>query len=179
MPIRCPDCGRDNRDTANFCVGCGRRELQVLVSQQPLQPQLIQPLEPQSPAPLAQRPSVSHIQQPSASLVAPAARRARGILTRAPILEGVIEIYNQDEVYPPPNRALALAKLGLGMTVLPVALSFFAGLGLALLVIIVLGGSIILAVFGAMIGAFAKLFSLLMPRRRPDDRKITQVHLVV
>jgi hypothetical protein len=63
--------------------------------------------------------------------------------------------------------------------VLPAALSFFAGLGILLVVIIVLGGGIILAIFGALIGAFAKLFSLLMPRRRPDDRKLTQVSLII
>jgi hypothetical protein len=88
-------------------------------------------------------------------------------------------VYNQDEVYSPPDRALALAKFGMVVAVLPVALSFFAGLGLAVLIIIALGGGIILAIFGAMIGAFAKLFSLFMPRRRPEDRKLTQVHLVV
>lgn len=177
MPIRCPDCGRDNRDTANFCVGCGRRELQTLViaPQPQLQP-VPQPAAQLQPPPAAAL--VPSVPQPSPSAPASPSRRLPW-KQAAPILEGTVEVYNQDEVYPPPDRVLALAKIGVGMAVLPLALYFFAGLGILIILVIVLGGGVILAVFGALIGAFTKLFSLIMPRRHPDNRKITQVHLVV
>lgn len=182
MPIRCPDCGRDNRDTANFCIGCGRRDLQMLAmvarAQVSQATPPVQPLAPGSPAALGPRPSAALAPQvpPAAK---PAAGRHHWLPARTPILEGVVEIHNQDEVYPPPDRALTLAKIGIGLAVLPLALYFFAGLGILIIVIIALGGGVILAIFGALIGAFTKLFSLIMPRRRPDDRKLTQVHLVV
>jgi hypothetical protein len=98
---------------------------------------------------------------------------------RTPIIEGVIETSNQDEVYLPGDPSLVLARIAIGVAVLPAALYLFAGVGILLIVIIVLGGGIILAIFGALIGAFAKLFSLLMPRRRPGDRKLTQVYLII
>jgi hypothetical protein len=178
MSIRCPTCGRDNRDTAGFCAGCGRRDLQMLA---------VQPLPASQPVgQLVAPPAAPLVSQPPAPLVAPPAApagpapsRARWPRRPAPILAGVIESYNQDEVYPPADLALALARIGIAVAVLPAALSFFAGLGILLIVIIVLGGGIILAIFGALIGAFAKLFSLLMPRRRPDDRKCTQVALII
>src|SRR5262249_7786794 len=134
---------------------------------------------PPSPLPSQQPAALLQHSAPLAPTrrVSPGAARAGG--RSVPILEGIIEIYNQDDVYPPPDHALTLTKMGLFFAALPIVLSFFAGLGIALLVIIVLGGSLILAVFGAAIGAFAKLVFLLMPRRRPVDRKLTQVHLVV
>lgn len=184
MPIRCPDCGRDNRDTANFCVGCGRRELQALVIAPQLQPVLqptAQPLASGGQAPVVPPPAAAlapSLPPPSPSVRSSSGRRLPW-KQAAPILEGAVEIYNQDEVYPPPDHMLALAKIAVGMAVLPLALYFFAGLGMLIILVIVLGGGVILAVFGALIGAFTKLFSLIMPRRCPDDRKITQVHLVV
>jgi hypothetical protein len=179
MPIRCPTCGRDNRDTASFCAGCGRRDLQVLALQ--MRPALQHPdlLAPPAPAVLAPQTPAPLASQPPAALPSRASRRAGWLRRQHPILQGVIDSYNQDEVYPPNDLALALARVGIAAAILPAALSFFAGLGVLLIVIIVLGGGIILAIFGALIGAFAKLFSLLVPRRRPGDRKLTQVSLIV
>jgi hypothetical protein len=179
MSIRCPTCGRDNRDAASFCAGCGQRDLHLLAVQP--RPVSQQPglLAPHHPAPLAPQPPGPLVSQQPAALVAPASVRARLPRRRAPALEGVIESYNQDEVYAPTDVALVLARIAISVAVLPAALYFFAGLGILLIVIIVIGGGIILAIFGALIGAFTKLFSLLMPRRRPADRKLTQVHLII
>src|SRR5437867_2326160 len=117
MPIRCPDCGRDNRDTANFCIGCGRHDLQMLAAQAwaPPTPQPApSPLAPVQLSPLAP--------QPPLAFVAPhRRRRVLWILANEPILEGVVEISNQHEVYPPPDRALTLVKLSLVLAVLPIA----------------------------------------------------------
>lgn len=184
MSIRCHNCGRDNRDTANFCIGCGQRDLQVLAAQpwpQPAPP-APQPLARRLPAPLRpQPPSTPAPQAAQLPLAAnqPTPRIGRVTSVRALVLEGVVEAYNQDEVYPPPDAAQALAKVGVAVAVLPLTLYFFTGIGIVLIVIIVLGGGLILAVFGALIGAFARLFSLIMPRRRPADRKLTQVHMIV
>jgi hypothetical protein len=126
--------------------------------------------------------------QPPGSLAPPAAaaplarrgpRRPGWLWRRSPLLEGAIELYSQDDVYPPRDPALILVRLGLVLSVLPIALSFFASLGILALVIIALGGGIVLAVFGAVIGAFARLVALIRPRRLPEDRKITQAGLVV
>jgi hypothetical protein len=171
MPTRCPNCGHDNRDTAHFCVVCGRRDLQLLKPPAQLAPQLTpQPLAPHQPASLAPPPA-----QPTQSGWRPARPRWRA----QPIVEGVIEASSQDEVYPPTDRAMILTKIGLAAAVMPLALNVLASAGIAALIILALGGGACLAVLGAVFGAFAKLFSLFAPRRRPPERKVTQVDMIV
>jgi hypothetical protein len=170
MPIRCPNCGHDNRDAARFCVVCGRRDLQLpQPPAQMLRPPTPQPLAPHVPAALA----------PPARPGQRGWRPGRPRWRARPIVEGVIEASSQDEVYTPADRAMVLMKIGLAAAVMPLALNVLAGAGIAALAILALGGGACLAVLGAVFGTFAKLFSLFAPRRRPPERKVTQVSMII
>lgn len=198
MGIRCPDCGRDNAATAKFCAGCGRAGLQATVPTAPhsvaaarpqahpaVSPQLIeqpgaQPLAPHSASPLTSSGQTSLATGQPPNIGTPAGLKPVQQQRRQHYLvAGHIEQVNETSVPPPRDISWIAVRLAVLAALLPVVLSFFAGIGLAIVVVILLGGWVILTVFGALAAAFGRLIGLMLPKGRARDRDTIQAHFVV
>ncbi|MBA3944186.1 MAG: hypothetical protein H0X37_06435 [Herpetosiphonaceae bacterium] len=190
MPIRCPNCGRDNRDTANWCAGCGQQGLQQLVAQpvsssssanrvQVLQPRQT-PVQ-QVATPLIPQPHPMPV-MPSPVAVTPQTPVVQSAKQRQALLNGTIETYNENDVYPLRNIRWLLTKIGLGAVVLPFVLSYVMRLSLfAMIIFIVLavGALVVLGALGGVMRIVGTFVKFLMPRSKPEQKRLTQVSLGV
>jgi hypothetical protein len=153
MPIRCPNCGADNRDTAKVCNTCGFRPLQPPVlppqsgfgSPQHLprpQPQL-PPQVPQvwpPPGPPAPGPGVGPgrpVYQP------PAPGRLDWLTGTGFIVHGLVQSASERRDLSPTDWGKVAFSLGIGVIVVPPILgaliSFFAGMAAVIVLLTICG----------------------------------------
>jgi len=180
MPIRCPNCGFDNRDTAKFCSSCGQQSLSAGagIDNAPLHIPPIQPQADGSSAPLVSQISAAVV--PIATRMPPATAPTEAPNAASALLTGSVETYNESEVHPPASHSWMLTKVGILAAVLPFVLSFAAGLSLILLVLVLFGGMValsLIAIIGKAFGLVGMVLRLLLPRRGPVGRRTMQVSL--
>lgn len=149
MPIRCPNCGADNRDTAKVCGTCGFRPLQPAVlppqpgpgtpAQRLPQPQPYPPPQPASP------PQVPQVWPPPGPPVyqPPAPGPLDRLTGTSFIVHGLVQSVNERRDLPPPDWGKVAFSLGVGVIVVPpilgAVISFFASMAAVIVLLTICG----------------------------------------